>query len=372
MSKFVSERVQGHYEALLDAAPDAMVIVDDVGRIVLVNAQTQAMFGYTAEELVGRSIEVLVPERFRAAHPQHRNDYYANPRTRPMGAGMELFALSKEGREIPVEISLSPLQTKDGLLVISAIRDVSQQKRAESRIQELNEALAQRASELESINKELEAFSYSVSHDLRAPLRGIDGFSQALLEDYGEELDSQAQDFLGRIRAATGRMGELIDDLLKLSRITRTEMHHEEVDLSRMAREIASLLQRMEPEREVEFVIEEGMVARGDRQLLRVALDNLMNNAWKFSAKENRARIEVGTTAGNEHERVFFVRDNGAGFDMAYADKLFGAFQRLHARSEFDGTGVGLATVQRVINRHGGKVWAEAERGKGATFYFVL
>lgn len=372
MSKFVSERVQGYFEELLDAAPDAIVIVDGAGRIELVNAQTQNLLGYSAEELVGRRVEMLIPQRFRDAHPRHRDEYYANPRTRPMGAGMELFALSKDGREIPVEISLSPLQTDDGLLVISAIRDVTAQRRAEAEIQKLNEQLARRARELEATNSELEAFSYSVSHDLRAPLRSIDGFSQALLEDYEEVLDAQGQDFLRRIRAATTRMGELIDDLLRLSRITRAEMTVEDVDLSQMAREIVVRLQKMTPQREVHVVIEEGLVARGDRQLLRVLLENLIGNAWKFSAKQSEARIEVGARQDEEHGCVFFVRDNGAGFDMTYADKLFGAFQRLHARSEFDGTGVGLATVQRVITRHAGRVWAEAEVGKGATFYFVL
>lgn len=372
MSRYVSERVQGQFEALLDAAPDAMVIVNDAGRIELVNAQTQALFGYTAEELVGQPVEVLIPERFRGKHPAHRADYHGNPRTRPMGMGMELFALRKDGSEIPVEISLSPLQTDDGLLVISAIRDVTKQKRAESKIQELNERLARRARELESTNKELEAFSYSVSHDLRAPLRSIDGFSLALLEDYEDELDSQGQDFLLRIRAATERMAQLIDDLLDLSRITRSEMRYERVDLSQTAREIAAQLRQRQPERRVEFVIDEGMVAKGDRRLLRVALENLLGNAWKFSSKQEAARIEIGDMEHGEEGRVFFVRDNGAGFDMAYASKLFGAFQRLHAASEFDGTGIGLATVQRVINRHGGKVWAEAEAGEGATFYFVL
>lgn len=372
MSKYVSQRVQGHFEALLDAAPDAIVIVNGDGRIELVNAQTQTLLGYTAVELAGESVEVLIPERFRAVHPRHRDDYYANPRTRPMGQGMELFALSKDGREIPVEISLSPLQTEDGLLVISAIRDVTQQKRAESRIQQLNETLAQRARELENANKELESFSYSVSHDLRTPLRSIDGFSQALLEDYKDLLDDQGLEFLQRIRAATSRMGELIDDLLNLSRITRAEMRHEDVDLSQMARENAARLRQAGPEREVKFVIEDGLVAHADRRLLRVALENLMGNAWKFSSNEARATIEVGAMMDEAHELVFFVRDNGAGFNMEYADKLFGAFQRLHALSEFEGTGVGLATVQRIINRHGGKIWAEAEEGRGATFYFTL
>ena len=238
-------------------------------------------------------------------------------------------------------------------------------------LQERNEALRRNAAELLAANTELDAFAYSVSHDLRAPLRGIDGFSQVLLEDYGAQLDESGRDSLQRVRAASQRMATLIDDLLKLARVTRSEMRTELVDLSKIARDIATELHRSTPERQVDVTIAQGLEARGDVRLLRVALENLLRNSWKYTAKQPRPRIEFATVEGNG-ERVFMVRDNGAGFDMQYADKLFGVFQRLHSADEFEGTGVGLATVRRIITRHGGRIWAEGAVDRGATFYFTL
>lgn len=236
---------------------------------------------------------------------------------------------------------------------------------------ELEKRVAERTALLEATNKELEAFSYSVSHDLRAPLRGIDGFSQALLEDYADKLDATGRDYLERLRAGSRRMAQLIDDMLGLSRITRSELHRETVDLSAMVREIADELRKSRPERCVEFVIAPGIVADGDPKLLRLLLGNLLGNAWKFTGKHAAARIEFGSRE-QEGETVFFVRDNGAGFDPAYAGKLFGAFQRLHSAAEFEGTGIGLATVQRIVHRHGGYISAEGEVEKGAAFFFTL
>jgi len=210
-----------------------------------------------------------------------------------------------------------------------------------------------------------------VSHDLRAPLRSIDGFSQAVLEDCGPSLDDQGRKNLERVRAASQRMGQLIDDLLGLSRLTRAEIRVERINLSDLVRRVAEDIGRSQPERAVEVSIQDGLVAEGDPRLLRVALDNLLRNAWKFTAKKNGARIEFGSNQKNGTP-AFFVRDNGAGFDMRYAGKLFGAFQRLHSAAEFEGTGIGLATVQRVVRRHGGRVWAEGAVDKGATFYFTL
>lgn len=225
--------------------------------------------------------------------------------------------------------------------------------------------------QLEAANKELETFSYSVSHDLRAPLRSIDGFSQAVLEDYADKLDAQGKNHLERVRAASQHMAQLIDDMLNLSRVTRSEMRRETVHLSAMAREIAAGLRKTQPERQVGFTIAENVTATGDERLLRVVMQNLLGNAWKYTGKHARARIEFGVK-DEDGKPVFYVRDDGAGFDMAYVDKLFGAFQRLHRRGEFPGTGVGLATVQRIIHRHGGRVWAEGTVEKGATFYFTL
>ena len=238
-------------------------------------------------------------------------------------------------------------------------------------LQERHETLRRNAAELLAANQELDAFAYSVSHDLRAPLRSIDGFSHVLLEDYAAQLDEAGRDSLHRVRAASQRMATLIDDLLKLARVTRAEMRTEVVDLSGMAREIVAELQRATPERHVEFAITPGLEARGDSRLLRVALDNLLRNGWKYTAKQPQAQVEFGSTNVNG-ERAFLVRDNGAGFDMKYMDKLFGVFQRLHSAAEFEGTGVGLATVRRIITRHGGRIWAEGAVDRGATFYFTL
>ncbi|MBI5643751.1 MAG: PAS domain-containing protein [Deltaproteobacteria bacterium] len=269
------------------------------------------------------------------------------------------------------------------LKMTGTCQDITELKRAEEEIRKLNEELEKRVTErtaelkqavgeLEAANRELETFSYSVAHDLRAPLRIVDGFSKVLLEDYDDKLDKEGRDHLRRVRSASSRMGQLIDDLLNLSHVMRAGMTAERVDLTQMAKAIAADLRKLQPERNVEFIIEGGLSATGDKRLLRIALENLLGNAWKFTSRKDYGRIELRRAGEEEGKTIYSVMDNGAGFDMKYAERLFGPFQRLHSADEFPGTGIGLATVARIVHRHGGRIWAEGEPGKGAVFYFTL
>jgi len=369
----VTQRVreEKRFQDLLESAPDAIVIVDINGRIQLVNAQAEKLFGYSRSEMAGQPVEMLMPGRFHASHVKHREGYSKSPHARAMGVGLELYGRRSDGAEFPIEISLAPLETAEGTLVSSAIRDVTERHRAEERIQRLNTELQRKVAEISAVNKELETFSYSVSHDLRAPLRHIDGFARILQEEHAQELSKDGLHYLDRILSAVNHMGHLVDDLLNLARIGRKEMARQRVDLDELVRQVLAELPQEGRAREIEWRIEPLPQVDGDAGLLKLAFFNLLSNAAKFTRTRQAAVIEVGTS-GSSEAPVIFVRDNGVGFDPKYADKLFGVFQRLHRQEDFEGTGIGLATVQRIIHRHGGEIRAEAAPDRGATFFLTL
>ena len=347
----------------VEQSPSSIVITDQDGVIEYVNPKYTAMTGYSQDELLGLNLREL---------QQIGAETWST-----LAAGFEwhgeLEGVKKSGEPYSESVSISPLFSEQGVIthLVAVKEDITERKRAAREIELLNQSLSARALELEVANRDLESFSYTVSHDLRTPLTNINGYCQVILELYGAGLDEQCREFISIILSETVNMNELIRTLLEFSRLSRAQLNYGSADLSQMAGIIAAGLKVHHPERNLRFEIAPGVSASGDPELLRVVLDNLLGNAGKYTGMREEALIEFGVTAC-EGESVYFVRDNGAGFDMAYADRLFGAFQRLHSDREFSGFGIGLATVQRIIQRHGGRIWAEAEVDKGATFYFTL
>jgi PAS domain S-box-containing protein len=374
MAEADQRRTELRFQLLVESAQEGLWTVDADNRTTYVNRYLAQMLGYSIEELRSRNFfDLICPEDIPLI--QHQVE---NGRQGQSAVLNDFRFIRKDGTIIWTLVSSGPLHDETGKYIgaMAMITDITQRREAEEQVRQLNAQLerriAERTAQLEFSNRELEAFAYSVAHDLRAPLRSISNFTLALSEDCADKLDATGLDYLQRIRASSQRMAELIDGILALSRVNRTEFVETDVNLSAVARSISEQLQRWQPERAVRFQLQDGLVDRGDSQLLRLVLENLMGNAWKFTREKPVAEIEFGTLPDGGTGRVYFVRDNGAGFDMEYRKKLFGVFQRLHTQQEFEGNGVGLATVQRIVRRHGGRVWGEGRVGEGAAFFFTL
>ncbi len=361
----ILKKERDKFKNILDSMPYGVYIVDNDYNLEYVNPVLESEFGLA----VGQTCYDFFEERQEECPWCSQQDAFHGKSSR--------WEWTSDHNHKTYELFDTPVYNADGSISkLEIFFDVTERKRFEEELKRANDEMElrvqQRTSQMETANRELEAFSYSVSHDLRAPLRHIDGFSQALVEDCYDQLDETGQRYVERIRAGTQQMAELIDALLNLSRLTRAELQIEKVDLGPLARKILDDLQKQEPGRKVKLVINEPLSAEGDGRLLTVLLQNLLANAWKFTTHTSRPKIELGISGEKAGKPIYYVRDNGAGFDMAYADKLFGAFQRLHGKDEFPGTGIGLATVKRIITRHGGEIWAEGAVGQGAAFYFTL
>lgn len=382
------KRLETRFRASVESAPTAMVMTDTHGEIVLVNAETEKLFGYERQELLGQTVEKLVPERFRAGHPGLRTSFFGAPEARRMGAGRDLFAVRKDGSEFPVEIGLNPIQTDDGLYIVSSIVDITERKRLERELVRANERLEQRvrgrtaqlarqAAELKKTNEalersnlELQRFAYIISHDLQSPLRSISGFLQLLQMDYKEKLDQQADDWIRRAIQATQQMHALIRDLLEYSRVDSEPRPFQQVRFQEVIDNVLELLDSAIREAGARVTCSELPVVIGDRAQLVQLMQNLIGNALKYRG-ERTPEIAVSAEPDGS-EWVFSVRDNGIGIEPRHYEKIFEIFQRLHDQSRYPGTGIGLAICRRVVQRHGGRIWLESGPGEGSVFYFTV
>jgi len=356
------------YRATIDNAPVGVSQLDRQGRWLRCNPKLCEITGYGREELLGLNLRDQI----------HPDDLGTDIRhgARPPGVDSdvidrELRFIRKDGQAVWVHMRSAMVNTTTGgaRFIVGVVSDISARKRVEEELRRLNETLERKVAER---TRELEAFSYSVAHDLRSPLRAIDGYSQLVLSDNADKLDAESIGYLQRMRVASQRLGDLIDDLLELSQVSRTELNRQEVDLAGMALHVVSEYRERQPERKVAFSAPEELKAQADPYLARILLDNLIGNAWKYTGRVAQAKIEFGLAEDIGAQGVYYVRDNGSGFDMAFADKLFQPFERLHQVSEFEGTGIGLSIVHRIVTRHEGRIWAESRKGEGATFYFTL
>ncbi|MBT0652117.1 sensor histidine kinase [Geomobilimonas luticola] len=366
-SEAALHREKDFVDTVINSMPGIFYVFDEQRRMARWNRRFAEFSGRSDDEMAALDPAAVVAEEHHALLDSKLREVFTMHRD----ADAELLLLDRQGKKVPFYCTGSPMTADGKTYLIGVGIDITDHKRAEEKIEELNTHLAARAAELEDANQGLEAFNYTASHDLRRPLSNINGYCQIMQELCADRLDEQCRGFLQGIHDQSMRMNRLIDTLLNFSRLTRSEITREEIDLSELAMGIAYEYLQREPDHRVELTIADGVVANGDAKLVRVVLENLLGNAWKYTGKREEARIEFGVTE-IEGKRTYFVRDNGAGFDMSEADNLFAPFQRLPGTEEYEGHGIGLATVERIIRRHGGRVWAEGAKGEGATFYFTL